>query len=778
MQKKYTHKYLHVTILCCLSVLNTSLALKSLADETIAPNFTINDPGQTHVFVKNHGQFDKQSTVKGEKISYVLNSNDYVCFNPNGYVWKLSTHGKTKHRKDLANFKSNNNEHEVQEREDELRKIATYHVKMNWEGANPNSEIVSEEEADGYYTYAAEEFRDLKAKGYRKLIYKELYPDIDVEYILPKDKGGIKYSLILNPGADIRKVKMHYEGDINKLRLSKTGNLIISTPAGDMIDHAPQSFYKKSKATINSSFVLRGTSISFRLSNSNGQELSDIKESIIIDPWTIAPNLYSGKGPYDVDYDKYGNVYIDFNDGTSAPQISKYTATGVFLWTINMKLPLQLTFFPSYSDFCVIPSGSVFIASGYQTSGGTLCKVSSSGILLNTANWPATLNLEGWVVAYNQCLNILLIGGGGTLNTISLRMGVDTSLIGNFTGNNFNAGNTVGNDIARMLIDDNGDMFTFFASDPAAGSQNKIYKSIPPYTTFSYSQLRTSCAFSESKSIVSSNRLNVMDINKQYLIFFDGKNLEARTKATGNLITSIIVSPSYNCGYNAGIKYKNEGIAVDECNNVYVGGQKLVHVFNFNGSAFTILPTIPVSGDVYDIMLDKEKQLIYVTGNGFLSSFDALPCSINSLTITPSSTGACFGDGTATASVTGGNPSYTYTWSNGATAKSITAPAGTYTVTVTDGSCGNPQLTTATITIDSNCDCTLTGQFTKGSSNCTNCGCKEWVLVNGINGTPPYTYQWSDGYDKRYKNKMCAGNYLVTIKDKNGCSVDVNITAP
>ncbi len=330
-------------------------------------------------------------------------------------------------------------------------------------------------------------------------------------------------------------------------------------------------------------------------------------------------------------------------------------------------------------------------------------------------NWPITLNNEGWVVAYNKCLNTLLIGGGGTEpNSVCLRMGMDTSLAGTLTGNGFNGATGSNNDLARMLIDDNGDMYSFFTSiSNISGTANKIFKSAPPYNTFSFSQLRTTSSFEEVSSIpganiggnyMYTNRLNVMDMNGNYLYFFDGKNLEARSKANGALLSSIVVSASYFCGSNfpgVAANYQNEGIAVDDCDNVYVGGQNLVHVFNFNGITFNVLPTMAVPGNVYDVMLDTSKHFIYVVGNGFVSSLPALSCNPNPLLISPTSSGACNGYGTASVNVSGGVPPYTYLWSNGATTSSINAPAGMYTVTVTNGGCQNSQSAIDTVTISS-----------------------------------------------------------------------------
>lgn len=72
----------------------------------------------------------------------------------------------------------------------------------------------------------------------------------------------------------------------------------------------------------------------------------------------------------------------------------------------------------------------------------------------------------------------------------------------------------------------------------------------------------------------------------------------------------------------------------------------------------------------------------------------------------------------------------------------------------------------------------ITGQFTKGTANCTACGCKEWIVVNASGGTAPYSYSWPNGNINRYQNKLCPGIYTINIKDKNGCGANVSVTAP
>lgn len=92
--------------------------------------------------------------------------------------------------------------------------------------------------------------------------------------------------------------------------------------------------------------------------------------------------------------------------------------------------------------------------------------------------------------------------------------------------------------------------------------------------------------------------------------------------------------------------------------------------------------------------------------------------------------------------------------------------------------CGTDSITkTALITVN-NCGCTLSAKFTKGTATCTGCGCKEWIMIDAIGGTKPYSYTWSDGYNRRYLNHLCPGTYSINIKDKNGCSINLNLTAP
>jgi gliding motility-associated-like protein len=143
---------------------------------------------------------------------------------------------------------------------------------------------------------------------------------------------------------------------------------------------------------------------------------------------------------------------------------------------------------------------------------------------------------------------------------------------------------------------------------------------------------------------------------------------------------------------------------------------------------------------------------------------------------TTTSAVSCFGggDGTATATVSGGTAPYDYSWApvagNAATITGL--GAGNYTVTVTDD---NGCVTTSTITVSE----PPVGLTATGSGASTSCfgSIDGTALVTPAGGTPNYTYSWSPaGGTGQTASGLAAGNYVVTITDAKSCSTDVSLT--
>ena len=114
----------------------------------------------------------------------------------------------------------------------------------------------------------------------------------------------------------------------------------------------------------------------------------------------------------------------------------------------------------------------------------------------------------------------------------------------------------------------------------------------------------------------------------------------------------------------------------------------------------------------------------------------------------------------------GGNPPYLSAWSNGMTGSTLTQlPAGTYTLTLTDY-CDRQIIQPYTI------DSYTSIQITENSiSGCPGTGLID-IAVSG--GTPPYTYQWSDGQSESNASDLDNGGYELTVSDANGCTSTSN----
>lgn len=122
-------------------------------------------------------------------------------------------------------------------------------------------------------------------------------------------------------------------------------------------------------------------------------------------------------------------------------------------------------------------------------------------------------------------------------------------------------------------------------------------------------------------------------------------------------------------------------------------------------------------------------------------------------------------NGSATATITGGTPNYTYAWNNGQTTSVATGlSSGNYTVTVTDA---NGCASVTTVSISQPAALSSTPSQTNVICNGGNSGSAS-VSVSG--GTPAYIYSWTNGQTTSSATNLSTGNYSVTVTDANGCT--------
>lgn len=130
-------------------------------------------------------------------------------------------------------------------------------------------------------------------------------------------------------------------------------------------------------------------------------------------------------------------------------------------------------------------------------------------------------------------------------------------------------------------------------------------------------------------------------------------------------------------------------------------------------------------------------------------------------------------NGTATVTVAGATPAYTYNWSpGGSTAATATGlAAGTYTCTITDA---NACETSGSVTV--NQPTALGGTISKTDVSC-NGGSNGTATVSINGGTAPYTYNWSPGGGTNATaTGLTAGPYNCTISDNHLCQISRSVT--
>lgn len=154
------------------------------------------------------------------------------------------------------------------------------------------------------------------------------------------------------------------------------------------------------------------------------------------------------------------------------------------------------------------------------------------------------------------------------------------------------------------------------------------------------------------------------------------------------------------------------------------------------------------------------QQLASQNGDAFLVRFSFFRIVVTGTD--PSCAGQI--DGTGTVEIIGAQGTPTIQWSSGEMVNSIqNKPAGTYVVTVTDGS-GQVRTDSVTLTTPA----PLTNSFVIVDALCPGNPSGSVDATPG-GGVPPYVHVWSNGTFSEDVPAITSGTYIAKITDVNGC---------
>jgi gliding motility-associated-like protein len=756
-------------LFCCFFNVLVSFAMSGIADgDTNKLNFVRNaDIFGSRVFVENKGQYNNKS--KDSVFFGLEHGFERIFFTNKGLVYEL-----------VEMREVTEEEMEAQQQGKPLKELKKTNVYMNWVGAgHTNIRVEASEKQSHYFTFGEAKYN---SNTFKKITYKNVYKNIDIEYTIPEDKPhGIKYSLILHPGANPEDVKILYSGDVSKIKQTKDGEIQIKTSFDDLMEHAPQSFVQNHQE-VASEFKLNKDTIGFVFPLGYPKE-----ETLVVDPWVAAITTLSNNNyGYDVDYDFMGNVYVYGGNTNSARcKVAKYNSSGTLLWTFSgVVISPSFDSGSGWSSNFKVNKGLSKIYIGRNTGTPNAIRLDASGNYDNLISNGSPAIGEVWNLEFTCNGDLLIFGGAfSSFEYVSTTTG-SISLVSTFnptiTG--------CCQDVVSVVVDGAGHTFVYFLGHNLLSYKIALISS-PSYTNTIWlaSSTFSVLAYLQNKNLyVNANAgsavaFNALAVNNNYLYYYDGLNLAAFDKTNGSLLGSTTMS---------GLTGRQQGgIAVDDCDNVYVGGVGSVLSYNYNNGTFTQLTSITLSATstyqyVYDVQLNKLSNTIYVSGSGFVGSYSAInslscamstlnPCNFGQGGVTASSSSiTCANLGSATVQPIGGIGPWSYTWMPISQTGSVVTglSPGMYTVIVADQ---GSNYTYSQVTIFTPLVPLTANVNNSAVLNCYGATYGTAAIANLAGGSGNQSYSWTNGtttYTTPTASNLGAGNYTATVTDAlTGC---------
>jgi len=202
---------------------------------------------------------------------------------------------------------------------------ARWVVKLDFVGADPRATPVSLEGSGTVFSFFKGRPENWRAgiPGSSKIVYRELWPGIDLAYYGTMDR--MKYEFIVHPGADPARIKLAYRG-ARSVALTEQGRLAITTPAGSIEDDVPVAWQEVegTRTDVTADYALEAAdgapgygdrTYGFRIGP------YDRSRTLVLDPAVLVYCGYIGGSVWDegkaIAVDTGGNAYVAGSTGSS-----------------------------------------------------------------------------------------------------------------------------------------------------------------------------------------------------------------------------------------------------------------------------------------------------------------------------------------------------------------------------------------------------------------------------------------------------------------------------
>ncbi len=261
-----------------------------------------------------------------------------------------------------------------------------HRVDIELEGANPNAQMVAENELESVFNYyGANDFAFENVRQFGTITYKNIYPGIDLQFLaMSGTDKPIEYNFIVHPGANPSAIKLKYVGADNVSL--ENGRIKLDLRHGSLFESIPSSWLDDKAAFVDVAYRQLAPGVfGFDV------PLYNASQTLTIDPTPqflfgtfASPTVYS-LGLYanfkDVVVDQAGNVYGTIIVGGAH---TNFSTTGVSYNTNNGR------------DFALLKFGSKGQLLAATYFGGGRDEVGSTMLLANDAIYLfGTTNSDG-----------------------------------------------------------------------------------------------------------------------------------------------------------------------------------------------------------------------------------------------------------------------------------------------------------------------------------------------------------------------------------------------
>jgi hypothetical protein len=253
-------------------------------------------------FTENRGQWGEKTLFRAEAGGATF----YFCRDEVAYLFTRSTNeidqDALDSRENIPGFPD--------EMKRPVYKKEAMLIKAQFVGANLDAHIIGENQLsyNCNYFYGNEPSKwATNVPNYSSITYKDIYTGIDLRY--HGDGKGMKYDFIVNPGADLSQIRIHYEG-VDNLSISNAGDLEAQTQFGLVYENIPLVYQEISgrKQEVNGRYQINTIGeFGFTVSE------YDYSHTLIIDPQLVFSTYLGGSEQddgYGIDVDNLGFAYI------------------------------------------------------------------------------------------------------------------------------------------------------------------------------------------------------------------------------------------------------------------------------------------------------------------------------------------------------------------------------------------------------------------------------------------------------------------------------------